>query len=332
MNIEKLPSGSYRITQMYEGKRYRMTVDHKPTAKEAVQLLAKQLQNNVTTKGTFRQLAEKYIASKENVLSPATVREYSRMCDRLPQWFVDMPVHSIDTKEVQRCVNEIAVGHSPKTVKDRYGFISAVMGFYNPEARIVVQLPQRALNEPAIPLDGDVVKLLSYLKENEPEYYVPVVLACYSMRRSEICALRPEDITGNTAYISRALVENKDKKWVTKSTKTTKSERKIPIPQDVVDMIKEQGYVYQGFPGQITKAIHRANKKLGLEDYSLHKLRHYFASKLLDMNIDQKTIQELGGWSGNETVSRIYQHSLAMKDKGRIQTISDDLAKAIIPK
>ena len=36
MTIEKLKSGSYRIVQMHEGKRYRVTIDHKPTQKEAM--------------------------------------------------------------------------------------------------------------------------------------------------------------------------------------------------------------------------------------------------------------------------------------------------------
>ena len=40
MEIEKLPSGSYRIRQRYNGQRYSVTVDHKPSNKEALELLA----------------------------------------------------------------------------------------------------------------------------------------------------------------------------------------------------------------------------------------------------------------------------------------------------
>lgn len=34
MTIEKLPSGSYRIKQMYNGKRYSITLNYKPTKKK----------------------------------------------------------------------------------------------------------------------------------------------------------------------------------------------------------------------------------------------------------------------------------------------------------
>ena len=40
MYVEKLPSGSYRITQTKNGKRYRVTVDYKPDEDEIILLMA----------------------------------------------------------------------------------------------------------------------------------------------------------------------------------------------------------------------------------------------------------------------------------------------------
>ena len=39
MTIEKRANGSYRIVEMRNGIRYRITVDHKPTKAEARDLL-----------------------------------------------------------------------------------------------------------------------------------------------------------------------------------------------------------------------------------------------------------------------------------------------------
>ena len=61
-------------------------------------------------------------------------------------------------------------------------------------------------------------------------------------------------------------------------------------------MIKDQGYVYKGFPGSISNYLGRIEKELGIEHFSLHKLRHYFASKLSAMNIPEADILKLGGW------------------------------------
>lgn len=43
MKIEKLPSGSYRIWKMYKVKTYTVVFDYKPTQKEAVQVMAVEL-------------------------------------------------------------------------------------------------------------------------------------------------------------------------------------------------------------------------------------------------------------------------------------------------
>ena len=43
MKIEKLPSGSYRIRKMYKGITYTVVTDYKPTQKEALQLLAAEM-------------------------------------------------------------------------------------------------------------------------------------------------------------------------------------------------------------------------------------------------------------------------------------------------
>lgn len=43
MKIEKLPSGSYQIRKMYRGTTYTVVTDYKPTQKEAVRLMADEL-------------------------------------------------------------------------------------------------------------------------------------------------------------------------------------------------------------------------------------------------------------------------------------------------
>lgn len=46
MKIEKLPSGSYRIRKMYKGKTYAVITDYKPTQKEAITLMAAELEKS----------------------------------------------------------------------------------------------------------------------------------------------------------------------------------------------------------------------------------------------------------------------------------------------
>ena len=78
---------------------------------------------------------------------------------------------------------------------------------------------------------------------------MPVLLgALLGMRRSEIFALTWNDIDleNNTISISKAKVQNTEKEYVLKSTKTTSSTRKLPIPalvkEELLSRIRDSRY------------------------------------------------------------------------------------------
>lgn len=310
MTLEKLPSGSYRASIMKNGKRYRLTYDTKPSKRQAEADLYELINKEPDSPNhsmTFQEAAEKYVDMKRNVLSPATVREYTRYCGRMPEWFPQLQIDKISQLEINKLVNELSADKAPKTVSNFHGFISAVMGTFRPQMRLYTTLPQNRKKEPYIPSDEDVKRLLEALKETD--YYVPVVLGCYGMRREEICALTPEDIEGDVIHIRKAVVQDENYEMVTKSTKTTDSERDIIIPMEVADLIRSKGYVYKKCIGGISVCMKRTQDKLEMEHFSLHKLRHYFASKMLTIT-DSKTVQALGGWKTDRVMKNIYAHSL----------------------
>lgn len=329
MKIEKLPSGSYRIRKMYKGQMYAVVFDCKPTQKEALQAIAAELDKAQTksTRMTFREAAEKYIQSKENVLSPRTVKEYTEVPNRLSEHFTSLLVSDISQIDIQKEINELAKEKRPKTVRNYHGFISAVLGTFRPDLNISTTLPQKVKNEPYIPSDTDIKRILEYAKGGI--YEIPIILACYGMRRSEICALTLDDLEDNVIHISKAKVQNRDKEWIIKSTKTTSSTRDIIIPQAVADKIKQQGYIYNGHPNSITDFLSSAQKQLKIPHFSLHKLRHYFASKMSAMNIPEADIMKLGGWETDYVMKGVYRHAMADRNKEAQKKASDQLAKAL---
>lgn len=308
MHIEKLPSGSYRATVMEKGKRYRKTFDHKPTQKEILQALSEEMEENSQKIGiTFAEAAKRYIDMKRNVLSPNTVREYSSTCTRLSSWFTEMKIDDITQIEINKQINELSKCKNPKTVRNYHGFISAILGTFKPNMKIYTTLPQKRKIEPYIPSDKDIKAILKEVEETE--FYIPIILACYGMRRGEICALEISDIDGDVVHINKSMAYDENKKWVVKSTKTTESERDIIIPSNIAALIKNQGYVYKGHPNSITCKMAKIEDKLELPHFSIHKLRHYFASKMLTIT-DSKTVQKLGGWQTDNVMKTIYAHSL----------------------
>lgn len=330
MKIEKRPSGSYRVRKMYKGQIYTVSFEHKPTQKEAMLAMADELQK-VQKKHesmTFQAAAEEYIEAKRNVLSPSTIRGYDGIMRQLPQKFTSLNIHDITALDVQTEINRMAKGHSPKTVRNHHGFISAVLGAFNPSLKLTTTLPQKSKKEPYIPSDGDIKKVIAYAKDTE--YEIPIILACYGMRRSEICALTPQDINGDVVSITKAKVQNEKKEWVTKTTKTTASTREIIIPVEIAEKIRERGYVYRGTPGKITGFLLSAQKKLNMPAFSIHKLRHYFASKMSAMNVPEADIMKMGGWETDHVMKAVYRHAMKDENQEKQRIASMELKNALL--
>ena len=325
MTIEPLKSGSYRIRQMYNGKLYLITLPYRPSKREAIDLMSEKLKEaDALINGSFGAAAKDYVEIKKNVLSVRTVREYMLYIHQLPTWFINLNMGKLSQADIQKVVNELAVNHSPKTVRNYHGFISAVLGVYKPTLKVSTTLPQRVVVEPYIPSDLEVKKILEYTKDNNPFYFVALNLATMGLRRSEICALTVEDLDkDNMLHINKALVQNVNKEWVIKSTKTEKSSRVIPLRPDLANLIREQGYVYKGYPNSISDYLMSVQTKLGLPKFSMHKLRHFFCSQLLSQNVPMKDIMYLGGWSTDSTIKQVYGHAMKTKtDEGKKSIMS----------
>lgn len=325
MKIEKLPSGSYRVRKMYKGKMYAVVFEYKPTQKEALEEMAKRLSvvQGKHESLTFLAAAEEYIEAKRNVLSPSTIRGYKNILKGLSQSFKQINVHDVTEYDVQRQINSLSKDKSPKSVRNYHGFISAVLGMFNPNLKINTTLPQKAKNEPYIPSDDDVRKVLD--KAAGTKYEIPLILACYGMRRSEIAALTPKDITGDVVRISKAVVQNENEEWVVKKTKTTASTREIIIPTMIADKIRKQGYVYNGSFNSLTYFLQKTQDELGIPRFSIHKLRHYFASKMSALNVPEADILKMGGWSSDHVMKSVYRHSMMDKEEEAKRNASDRL-------
>lgn len=329
MKIEKLPSGSYRVRKMCKGIIYTVIFDHKPAQKEITQAIAAEMNKEPVkkTRLTFETAAMQYIDVKSNVLSPSTIRGYNSVLGSISNEFKQKHIDDMTNIDVQKEINRFASTKTPKTVRNIHGFISAVLGMFRPNMKISTTLPQKVKNEPYIPSDDDIRIILEHAKGTMFE--IPLLLGCYGMRRSEICALTIDDLTDNTLRISKAMVLDNDKTWVIKSTKTTSSTRDLVIPQNLADMIRTQGYVYQGHPNSITRWLWRLQNDLEMEHFSFHKFRHYFASKMSALNIPEADIIAMGGWQTDYVMKAVYRHSLEDNKKKSQQIASDKLGEVI---
>lgn len=293
-----------------------MVFDHKPTQAEILSALGEK--DFSAKKGSFLYCANSYIESKSNVLSPSTIKAYQSILDSvIPDDFKKKNIAQIDQQDIQYLINDYASEHSPKSVRNLHGFISAVLRQFRPQMRIYTTLPQKCPNEPYTPTEEDIRRILDASKDDKT-YHVAFQLGVMGLRRSEICALTLDDIDGNTLTIDKAYVQGIGNKWYVKSTKTTAGTRKIYIPDSLIAEIKENGCIYEGYPNKMYVALKRYQDKLGIPRFRFHDLRHFFASYAHSKGIPDADIMASGGWKSDYTMKQIYRHELSAEKSQKI--------------
>ncbi|WP_157837576.1 site-specific integrase [Kineothrix alysoides] len=222
-----------------------------------------------------------------------------------------MSIYDITQEIIQIAINKEACSHSPKTVRNMHGLLSAVPNVYRPEFHLNTSLPQKVKPKFYIPTDDDVKILLQHV--NDEEMMIAILLAAFGpMRRSGICALESTDIKDKIIHVENALVMDENKKWVTKKTKSFAGDRFIPLPDFILEKIKgKKGRIIQINPSQVSDRFIDIQRASGLPHFRFHDLRHYCASIQHAMGIPDAYIMQRGGWGSDAVLKQVYRHALS---------------------
>lgn len=330
MNIEKR-GNKYRITQDVNGIRYRVTIDHKPSKYEAEKLIHEQIESGSVVgnpSDSFQKAAEKYINLKNNILSPWTIRGYNTIIRALSDRFKQTKLSQIDAVTVQKEINDYSATHSPKSVRNAHGFISAVLSTYKPSLHLSTTLPQKAKFEPNTPSEDNVKQILDAVAGTR--YEIPYRLACYGMRRGEICAITSDDLTENLLTINKAKVQSASGTWYIRlMPKTFESNRTIYIDDGLADLIRKQGKAYSGDPHRLYKHLVELQDQLGIEHFRFHDFRAYYASMAHALGIPDKYIMANGGWASSRIMDRVYKRTFADKQADSNRIIAEHMKRGI---
>lgn len=315
-HIEELKSGSYRITMTVNKVRYRATVDHYPSEREAMLLISEKMASaGVATQNiTLLSACHGYIETKSNLLSVTSIRGYESVIRQIKADFGNNLICNITKPMLQANINEYALTRSPKTVRNYGRFIMAVMSYYGCRIDGIV-FPQKKKKEPYIPTEGEVSAIFEAVRGSK--YEVPLLLSGMGLRRSEICALLPSDLSDdNVLTVNKAKVQDKNGVWIIKETKTTESTRTIVLPDYLADLIRKKG-LYNGHPELIYRKLVETEKKLGIPHFALHKMRHFCMSYLHNLGYSDKQIQEIGGYKSNSILRTVYTHAMELEKAKR---------------
>ena len=96
-------------------------------------------------------------------------------------------------------------------------------------------------------------------------------------------------------------------------------------------MIRKQGYIYNGMPGTLYKMLQKFQDKAGIPHFSLHKMRHFFASYMHSKGYTDKQIQAVAGWKTDKVLKEVYQHAMDMDEaKAKMSSDISSLLKWIV--
>jgi integrase len=186
-------------------------------------------------------------------------------------------------------------------------------------------------------------QVAEFLEKIETDQWYTVYITAFGsgMRLGEIAALRWDDIDFDRSQIrvdemvttiKTHKKEGPKQKLNWGTTKSSTSERIIPVPDDVIEAlnkwknqqkewflrrglkIKPNDLVFLWEDGRLARPeylSHHFGKlatKHGYEGITFHKQRHSFATMLLENGEEIKTIQEMLGHSSTEITADIYTH------------------------
>lgn len=320
--IVQLPSGSYSTKVMVAGIRYtitRETPEECAAEATAIKYGAKEAKKKEKTKVlTLETVLDQYINARVGSLSPSTIYGYKRYKANCFQNMMFTDVHAITDEQWQAAIRRETKDRSPKYIANVWGFVSAAI-LEATGKKPKVNLPAKEKNERPF-LDPDQVKVfVEAVKGDTVE--IAALLALSSLRRSELKALTWDCVNFDrkTIAVKGAMVYagREDGMVNKKQNKTASSNRIVPIIPPLEEALKavgkKEGYIVPYGGTCLHKRINRICEANNLPLVGVHGLRHSFASLAYHLQIPEKIAMEIGGWSDDGTMRKIYTH-LAQKD------------------
>lgn len=329
MKAEKLPSGSYRVRITIDGKTYSFTAETEDEAiYKAMAFKTGRESLKKPKEKTVKQCVLEYIESKENLLSISTIRGYNIIYNNALTQIQNIKLRDLTEKVLQQWVNANAATYSAKSLKNQFGLVSSALKqekIYLDYNKIL--LPKVESKEPVIPDEKQIGQILRIVDGTSVE--IPVTIAVtLGLRQSEIAGLKWSDYDGELLNIHSAKVPDKNNKLVYKnSTKSKASKRKLEVEGILKERLdraeRKSEYISMLLPESVIQTFHSLCDKNGLPRFTMHALRHAYASEMLAMGVPDKYAMQRMGHSTPNMLKKVYQHLYEDKQKEISKAMSD---------
>lgn len=299
---------------------------------------------------SFEMYATKWLLEIKPQIKHSTFVKYTNILNNhIISFYGDKKVKDITTDSIKNFISiklkegnvKNKSGLSPKTVKDIISVVKLILQYAGDLGENTScnfdQLTIRTATSPEHNINKETQnRLTAFLIEQIDYTKLGILLCLYTgIRIGELCAIRYDDILINEKIIRitktmqrlQTFSSDSDKKTkiVITEPKSESSQREIPIPDFLMDIIltfdyKSDAYILTGKndkyvePRTLEYRFKACLKKCGLNDYKFHQLRHRFATQCIELGFDIKSLSEiLGHASVNITLNRYVHASMELK-------------------
>ena len=304
---------------------------------------------------TLGELASVWLAEVKLYAKESTCAQYYRAAEvYIKPYFGEMRIAKIGAEELlafsEFLVAEGGRGGAPlaaKTASDILCVLKSILKYgrrngYPCAAPEEIKYPRRAAKNVSV-IPREKLKIIEKeLFNSEDAASLGIIFTLYTgVRIGELCGMRWGDIdfAAKTVTVRRTVerIANLSggggkTKVIVSEPKTACSHREIPLPDFLVKKLEKAAlpsdfYIITGTrahtePHGYYVRYKKFMRKLGMEGYTFHALRHTFATRCVELGFDTKSLSEILGHANVSTTLAIYVHPTLEQKRAQMERLS----------
>ena len=358
-NIDKLPSGKYRARySIPNGKRISKTFERQQEAKiwlndqitryekHGFKCEAGKMYFSIFYENIFVPQYLKERGLKETSIADYNYYYYKKLYPKLEK----VEIGDIDDIIIDELISEYSASVQHQIMSKLKVILDAAvkerMIQYNPARNKLIKRKTSKKKKKKIALEEEEIYSLSKeLIKNETDNVADfaILLAITTgMRFGELAALEWDDVDYDNKFVNvnKNLQYNKiTREPVIQTPKTEAGERKIPIGDDVIKILSNvtrneakspefKNLIFirkSGLPltdKACNERLEDVCKKVGITKVTMHDLRHTFATRCVESELDLPSVQKILGHSKLSMTLDVYTHISEKKKKNEMEKLN----------
>lgn len=271
---------------------------------------------------TFEEVAEEWRNEHFKTLAYNSIKSMAPALERAIEEFGGAYIKQITAKDVNSFIIKFAKkGFGFKSVTNQLQIVRQVLsfgmleGYVDYNVAIAVKVPKNLPRTHRTTPEPQVIKIIK--SNTSAPFALFSLFALYTgCRRGELLALQYKDIDfiNKEINITKSVYYISNKPYI-KKPKTEAGNRKVillPELEKHIPKLNPDEYIFSHNGEMLTDKKFQLLWRKYCKDLSIditpHQLRHYYATRLYELNIDEKSAQDLLGHADIQTTRNIYTH------------------------